>query len=45
MTICRKTAHSLREAGAQVEEIAFDVSDGMRAVSDLARAVDGRPAS
>jgi amidase len=26
--ICRKTAHSLREAGASVEEIAFDASEG-----------------
>ena len=26
--ICRATAHSLRDAGATVEEIAFDISDG-----------------
>ncbi len=28
-TICRKTANSLRDAGATVEEIAFDASDGI----------------
>jgi amidase len=27
-TICRRAAQSLRDAGARVEEIAFDVSDG-----------------
>ena len=27
-TICRNAAHRLRDAGAHVEEIAFDVSDG-----------------
>lgn len=26
--ICRATAHALRDAGASVEEIAFDISDG-----------------
>ena len=26
--ICRKTAHSLRDAGASVEEISFDASEG-----------------
>jgi amidase len=28
-TICRGAAHSLREAGASVEEIAFDASEGL----------------
>jgi len=34
---------SLRDAGATVEEIAFDISDGKIALSGLARVVDGRP--
>jgi len=41
--ICRSTAMSLRDAGATVEEIAFDISDGKFALSGLARVVDGRP--
>jgi amidase len=43
-TICRTAAHRLRDAGAEVEEIAFDVSDGREPLSGLARPVDGRSA-
>ena len=43
-TICRSAAHALRDAGATVEEIAFDVSDGREPYQAWRGALDGRAA-